>query len=208
MCSTALKHSKSWWGLGMHHCFKVTAILSDWANWLYLQDIIFCLSAPAYCTPLHYNALSPAQTVRKLSVTSWRKEGRRMSERSLRRRQCLIMTLWMIHGVPVVDHRPKFQWVTFSRFSLFQNLAAMSLKVDEHFRSLTTMWKVDFLWIWTVSKCIDYLSIKVIVLKYTPDFLEDMKPLYPRLASRYVFQPPVFCNEKYFICPLVHVTGI
>ena len=116
-------------------------------------------------TPLHYAALSPAQTVGKLSVTSWRKEGCRMSEISPRRRQCLIMTLWMIHGVPVIDHGPKIEWVTFSRFSLFQNPAAMSLEVDEHFRSLTNMLKVDFLKIWTISKCTDYLSMKVIVLK-------------------------------------------
>ena len=96
-------------------------------------------------TPLHYAALSLAQTVSKLSVTSWRKEGGRMSETSPRRGQCLIMILWMIHGVPVIDHGPKIQCVTFLRFSLFQNPAAMSLKVDKHFRSLTNMWKVDFL---------------------------------------------------------------
>ena len=68
-----------------------------------------------------------------------------MSEISLRRRQDLIMTLWMIHGVPVIDHGPEIQWGTFSRFSLFQNPAAMSLEVDEHFRALTTMRKFDFL---------------------------------------------------------------
>ena len=59
-----------------------------------------------------------------------------MSEISLRRRYCLNMTLWMIHGVPVIDHGPKIQWMTFSRFSLFQNPAAMNLEVDKHFRSL------------------------------------------------------------------------
>ena len=78
------------------------------------------------------------------------KEGCRMSEISPRRRQCLIITLWMIHGVPVIDHGPKIQWVAFLMFSLFQNPAAMSLKVKEHFGSLTNMWKIDFLWIWTV----------------------------------------------------------
>ena len=62
-----------------------------------------------------------------------------------RQRQCLIMTLWMVHGVPVIDNGPKIQWVTFLRFSLFQNPGAMSLEVDKHFRSLTNMWKVDLL---------------------------------------------------------------
>ena len=55
--------------------------------------------------------------------------------------------------------------------------ATMSLEVDEHFRSLTNMWTVDLLWIWTVSKCTDYLSMKVIVLKCTPEVLDDIKPL-------------------------------
>ena len=45
-----------------------------------------------HCTPLHHAALSLAQTVGKLSVNSWRKEGRRMSETSQRQRKCLIMT--------------------------------------------------------------------------------------------------------------------
>ena len=139
-----------------------------------------------YTIPLHYAALSHAQTVGKLSVTSWRKEGPRMSEISPRRRQCLIMTLWMIHGFPGIDHGPKIQWVTFSRFCLFQNLAASSLKVDKHFRSLKNMSIVDFLWIWTVSKCTDYLSMKIKVLKYTPEVLDDIKSLLPCLASRYV----------------------
>ena len=67
-----------------------------------------------------------------------------MSEISPRRRQCLIMTLWMIHGVPVIDHGTKIQWVTFLRFSLFQNPATMSLEGDKHFRSLTTCEKLIF----------------------------------------------------------------
>ena len=50
-----------------------------------------------------------------------------------------------LYGVPVIYHGPKTPMMTFLRFSLFQNPAAMSLKVDEHFRSLTNMWKVDFL---------------------------------------------------------------
>ena len=47
--------------------------------------------------------------------------------------------LWMVHSVQGIDHGPKIQWVTLSLFSLFQNPAAMSLKVDKHFRSLTNM---------------------------------------------------------------------
>ena len=49
------------------------------------------------------------------------------------------MTWWMILGVPVIDNGPKIWWETFSRFSLFQNPAVMSLEVDEHFRSLMNM---------------------------------------------------------------------
>ena len=136
--------------IALHNFFKVK----------YFFLLYFCRNLP---TPLHYAAMSPALTVSKLSVTSWRKDGRRMSEIYPRRRQCLIMTLWIIHGVLGIDHGPKIQWVTFMRFSLFQNPAAMSLQVDKHFRSLTNMWKFDFLWIWTVPKCTYYLSMKVIV---------------------------------------------
>ena len=52
------------------------------------------------------------------------------------------MTLWMIHGVPVKDDGPKIPWVTVLRFFLFQNLAAMSLKVEVYSRLLLSMLKV------------------------------------------------------------------
>ena len=95
--------------------------------------------SPALCGCEH------GQTVGKLSFTSWRKEGPRMSEICWRRKACLIITLWMIHGAPLKDQGPKITWVTFLRFSLFQNPAAMSLKVDEYLRLLSNMWKVNFL---------------------------------------------------------------
>ena len=95
-------------------------------------------------TPL-LRSTDHSQTVGKLSVTSWRKEGFRMSEISARLRKFLIMILWIIHGVLVIDHGPKIQWVTFLRFSLFQNPAAMSPKFNDHFRSLKNIWKSDFL---------------------------------------------------------------
>ena len=55
------------------------------------------------------------------------------------------MTPRIIHGVPVIDPGPKIQWMTFSRFSLFQYPAVMTLEVDKHFKSLTNTSKVDFL---------------------------------------------------------------
>ena len=101
---------------------------------------------------------------------------------------------------------------TIAFLSLFQSPAAISLKVDAHFRSLTNMWKVDFLWAWTVSKCTNYLSMKVKVFKNTPGDLYYVKPLLPSLASRYVapkyeqapehvFQTLDFGNKKVNFAP-------
>ena len=57
-------------------------------------------------------------------------------------------------------------------------------------------------------------------IKYTPEVLDDIKPLLPSLASRYVasryeqapepvFQPLAFGNKKnIFYLPPVHVTRI
>ena len=78
------------------------------------------------------------------------------------------------------------------------------------------MCKVYLLQTWTVSKCTNYLSMKVIVLKYTPEVLDDIKP---SLASRYVagryeqapehvFQPLAFGKKNVFYLPPVHETGI
>ena len=55
--------------------------------------------------------------------------------------------------------------------------------------------------------------MKVIVLKYTPEVLDDIKPLLPSLASRYVasryeqapehvFQPLDFGNKKSIVFAL------
>ena len=108
---------------------------------LHSPTVAYCDMTRRHTPPLH--GTEPGPTVGKVSVTIWRKEGRRMSEISPRRRQFLIMTLWMIHGEPVIDHGLKIQWVMFLRFSLFQNPAAMSLKST----NITDQW-------WTCEKLI------------------------------------------------------
>ena len=61
--------------------------------------------------------------------------------------------------------------------------------------------------------------MNVIVLKYTPQILDDIKLLLPSLASRYValryeqapdhvFVPLAFGNKNVFYLPPVHVTSI
>ena len=61
--------------------------------------------------------------------------------------------------------------------------------------------------------------MKVIVLKYTPEDLNDIKPIFPSLAStyvasryeqapEYVFQPLSVDNKNVFYLPPVHVTSI
>ena len=58
-----------------------------------------------------------------------------MSQISARQRRCVIMTLWMIHRVPVIDHGSKILWVTLLRFSLFQNrpqCRSKSTNISDH----------------------------------------------------------------------------
>ena len=61
--------------------------------------------------------------------------------------------------------------------------------------------------------------MKVIVLKYTLEDFDDIKPLLPSLTSRYVasryeqapedvFKPLAFGNKNIFYLPAVHVTII
>ena len=64
-------------------------------------------------TPLPYAALSMTKQLAS-SQSPVKKRGCRISEISARQRKSLIMTLWMIHGVPMLDHGPMIQWVTFS----------------------------------------------------------------------------------------------
>ena len=72
---------------------------------------------------------------------------------------------------------------------------------------------------WILLKCTNYLSMKIIVLKYTPEDFDNIKPLLPSLASKYValryeqapehvFQPLAFGNKNIFCLPPVHVTSI
>ena len=99
------------------------------------MNIVLKFQLPSFHTPpLRGN--EPGPNSWQAFSHQMKKEVRRMSKISPRRRQCLIMPLWMIHGVPGIDHGPLIQWVTFLRFSLFQNPATMSFKVNKHFRSL------------------------------------------------------------------------
>ena len=53
--------------------------------------------------------------------------------------------LMMVNGALVKYYGPNITWVTFMRFSLFQNPAEMSLKVDKYLRLLANIEKINFL---------------------------------------------------------------
>ena len=164
---------------------------------------------PCDITPLHYAALS---TAKQLASYQPPVEENRVAGclRYVDRGERVLSWLygWAM-GPQWKNHWSKILWVTVSRFSLFQNPSAMSLKVEVYSRLLSSMLKVDFLMRWTVSKWTKYLGIKLIDLTEIHEDFYEIKLLFwsKCVASMYdeslkhVFQPFAFGNKRYFICP-------